>query len=124
MMDAIYQALIADSYIAEQAAGRIKYYQYPATGDVTGPYIIIDPLDVPTPDDFADDTWLTDDYLYQVEVWSKNRKTTEALADRVRKILWTLGFKQGSGMQEYDEGIFRDARRYRGKFYRGDFDSL
>ncbi|MEK4535627.1 DUF3168 domain-containing protein [Peribacillus sp. FSL K6-1552] len=122
----IYNALIADSYIKEKAPGRIKYYEFPGTGDVTAPYIIIDPLDVPLPKDFADDTWLTYDCLFQIEVWSKNRMATNELSGRIRNVMWNFGFSQGTGAGEWDEdtGIFRDARKYRGKLYRDDLDTL
>jgi len=126
MLEKIYDALVSDDYIKEQAMGRIKYYEYPATGDVKKPYIIIDPLDVPLPSDYADDTWLTDDYMYQIEVWSKDRRTTNKISSRIRHTLWNIGFSQGTGVDEWDKdvNIFRDARRYRGKAYRDDFDSL
>lgn len=126
MLDKIYKSLVADDYIKDQTMGRIKYYKYPATGDVDKPYIIIDPLDVPLPKDFADNKWLTDDFLYQIEVWSNDRITTEKLAGKIRQVLWNIGFNQGSGVDEWDEdvGIFRNARRYRGKAYRDDLDSL
>ena len=119
MMDHIYQAFVADEYIQQQAGGRIKYYEYPETATMSEPHIIIDPLDVPMPRDFADNQWLTNDYLYQIEVWSKDRKTTKAISERIRKVMWKLGYYQGSGVDEYDqdEHIFRDARRYRGKEY-------
>jgi hypothetical protein len=120
----IYNALIADEFIAEQASGRIKYYEYPESGNVEEPYIIIDPLDVPEPSDFADDTWLTYDCLYQIEVWTKNRTTTRQLGERVHEVLWRLGFRQNGGLSEYDSEIFRDARRFRGKLYREDFDTI
>lgn len=127
MLNYIYTHLMADNYIREQASGRIKYYEYPATGDVTAPYIVIDPIDAPLPADFADDTWLTDDYMYQIDVWTKNRQTTRKLAAQIRKVMWDIGFPQtGGGVDEYDKdvGIFRDARRYRGKAYREDLDAL
>ncbi|MGG0284126.1 hypothetical protein ABEY41_03145 [Peribacillus butanolivorans] len=122
----VYNALIADPYIKEKAFGRIKFYEFPVTGDVTAPYIIIDPLDVPLPKDFADDTWLTYDCLYQIEVWSKNRTNTRELSEQIGKVMWNFGFPQGTGVDEWDEdtGIFRDARRYRGKLYRDDLDTL
>src|SRR5690625_2891583 len=100
MLTKIYEALVADDYIKDQASGRIKYYEYPATGDVNKPYIIIDPLDVPLPDDYADGTWLTDDYLLQIDVWTKNRIVTSKLAYRIRLVMWDLGFGQGAGMDE------------------------
>ncbi|MCM3030385.1 MULTISPECIES: hypothetical protein [unclassified Niallia] len=120
----IYNALIADAFIAEQASRRIKYYEYPESGNVEEPYIIIDPLDVPEPSDFADDTWLTYDCLYQIEVWTKNRTTTRQIGERVHQVLWKLGFRQNGGLSEYDSGIFREARRFRGKLYREDFDTI
>ena len=118
----IYNTLVADEYIANTAKDRIKYYEFPETGDVTAPFIIIDPLDVPLPKNFADNTWLTWDCLYQVEVWSKSRATTRDLSDQISKVLWQAGFSQGSGVDEWDKDtrIFRNARRYSGVFYRND----
>ncbi len=125
VLTVIYNALIANSYIQEQASDRIKYYEYPESGNVEAPYIIIYPLDVPKPSDFADSTWLTYDCLYQIDVWTKNRTITRELAKQVHQVMWDMGFKpKGSGIDEYDSGIFRDARRYRGKLYREDFDSI
>lgn len=123
----VYNELIADPYIKEKASGRIKFYDFPETSSVTmAPNIIIDPLDVPLPKDFADDTWLTYDCLYQIEVWSKNRTNTRELSEQIGKVMWNFGFHQGTGPDEWDEetGIYRDARRYRGKLYRDDLDTL
>ncbi|WP_207767833.1 hypothetical protein [Heyndrickxia camelliae] len=125
VLQLIYNALIADAYIKKQAYGRIKYYEYPETGDVTAPYIIIDPIDSPNPSDFADNTWLKYDCLFQIDVWSPNRITTYTIADKIRDVMWNqFGFAQKSGPQEYDTGIYRDARRYKGKIYRDDLDGL
>ncbi|WP_330948895.1 hypothetical protein [Virgibacillus sp. MG-45] len=122
ILDEVYNALIADEYIQLNVVGRIKFYEYPETGDVSKPFIIIDPLGPPTPSDYADNTWTKLDYLLQVEVWSPNRKLTDAVADKVRDIMWEqFGFAQKTGPKEYDKGVFRDARRYRGKLYRSDF---
>ncbi|WP_350300598.1 hypothetical protein [Peribacillus frigoritolerans] len=123
----VYNQLIADPFIMEKAAGRIKFYDFPETSSVTmAPNIIIDPLDVPLPKDFADDTWLTYDCLYQIEVWSKNRTATRELSEQISKVMWEFGFHQRPGVDEWDEdtGIYRDARRYRGKLYREDLDTL
>jgi hypothetical protein len=120
----IYDALIANEFILYQAKGRIKYYEYPEAGDVKNPFIIIDPLDVPSPKDFADNTWLSNDCLLQIDVWTKNRTTTKELAENVQKVMWDIGFRQNGGIDQWDKdtGIFRDARRYRGKLYRDDLD--
>ncbi len=84
-----------------------------------GVYIVIDPLDVPRPGDYADDQPLTDDYLYQIEVWSQDYLLTNNVAKEVRKVMLAIGFGQGSGVDEWDSDtrIYRDARRYEGKVY-------
>lgn len=120
----IYNALRMDPYIEEQASGRIKFYEYPESGSLEEPFIIIDPIDIPKPADLADDTWLTYDCLYQIEVWTKDRSITKTLGEKVHQVLWKLGFKQNGGLSEYESGIFRDARRFRGKLYREDFDTI
>jgi hypothetical protein len=120
MLDKIYQELIADEYIKAQAYGRIKFYEYPANGDVTGPYIVIDPLSPPLPSDYGDNAPISDEYLYQVDVWTKDRKITKVLAKKVQAAMRSLGYGiYGGGVDEYDKdtGIFRDARRYKGKDY-------
>lgn len=115
MMWDIYDALVADDVISPYKSN-IKFYEYPATGDVSTVYIIIDPLDAPIPGDFADNKWLTDDYMYQIEVWSNDINNRDKVASRIRDVLWNIGIGQfGGGADEYDEGVFRDARRYRGK---------
>ncbi|MGM8215175.1 DUF3168 domain-containing protein [Bacillaceae bacterium W0354] len=125
ILNEVYQALIADDYIKEQALGRIKYYEYPATGDVDNPRIIIDPIDTPTPSDYADNTWVKLDFLIQIDVWTRNRLLTDTLADKVRDVMWErFGFVQKAGPKEYESGVYRDARRYRGTLYREDFQNL
>ncbi|WP_078597116.1 hypothetical protein [Evansella clarkii] len=115
----IHDALKADPVIDEHVKNPIKFYEYPPTESMSGVYIVIDSLDVPIPEDYADNKPLSDSYLYQIEVWSKDSLLTEKVAKRVRKVLLTLGFGQGAGVDEWDKdtGVFRDARRYEGKAY-------
>jgi hypothetical protein len=117
----IYEAFLVDPLIQSKTNGRIKFYEYPAAGDVTGPCIVIDPIAPPLPGDFADNKWLTDEYLFQIEVWSKSHEDTESIAKQIRRVMWEgLSFAQmGTGVDEYNEEltIYRDARRYRGKTY-------
>ena len=121
----IYNQLIEDEYIAEQAEGRIKFYEYPETGEVDKPFIVIDPLDDGEPIDFADNKWTKFDFLVQIDVWSPNRLTTLKLGNRIRDVIWEkLGFGQIKGPNQYENGIFRKADRYRGTLYREDFDTL
>lgn len=118
MLTVIYNALLADEFIAQQAKGRIKYYEYPQSGEVKAPYIVIDPLDVPLITDFADNTWMAEDFMYQIDVWTNDRLLTKKISARVQEIMWKLGFGQKGGTDQHDSGVYRDARRYRGKAYR------
>ena len=122
VLESVFNTLIADQEIANQATGKIKYYEFPdsMTMDV-GPYIIIDPLDVPIPNVFADDKRLMYNALFQVETWSKSRSLTREIAARIESLLWDAGFRQVGGLDEYDSGVFRDARRYRKTIYSDDF---
>lgn len=129
ILETVYNTLRSDSFINSEVGGRIKYYDYPATGDLTGPTIVIEEVDAPMPSDYADNNWMTDDFFVHIEVWVKgNRKKRDAIAARIRQVMWDkLGFAQSSSMRpEWDKptNTFRDARRYRGKTYRDDIDTL
>ncbi|WP_100373076.1 hypothetical protein [Bacillus sp. FJAT-45037] len=119
MLNFIYEKLLENQYIVLNVGNRIKFYEYPPTDSMEGVYIVIDPLDVPRPGDYADDQPLTDDYLYQIEVWSQDYLLTNNVAKEVRKVMLAIGFGQGSGVDEWDSDtrIYRDARRYEGKVY-------
>jgi len=119
-----YEGMMENPFIAEHASGRIKFYEYPETGDVSNPYIVLDPLDAPKPNDYADNKWLTNDYMVQIDVWTKDRHLTRELSAEITRTMWNLNFGQyGGGTNEWDEntGIFREARRYRGKRYSKHF---
>lgn len=123
----MYALLIADDLIQEYAGGRIKFYEYPPTGDFSGTYIVLDPIDLDRIGDYADDTYLTEDSLIQVDIWSDNRQERNLVAKQVRKILVDKNrFSEVPGVDEWDKdtGIFRIARRYGKKLYRQDFNNL
>src|SRR5690625_3858010 len=131
----IYNKLLADEYISDRTKfknkndeydNRIHFYEYPEPKDNKETHIIIDTIGPPKPSDYADDKWLTDDYLFQIDVWSKDMDERNLIANKIRHIMWQLNFRQTDGMDEYDNDydVFRDARRYRGKAYRKDFNNL
>lgn len=116
----IYDSLKSDPLITEKVGNKIKTYEYPPTENFNGSFIVIDPLDTPRPSDYADNKWLTEDYLFQIEVWSEDFFDCQSIAKQIREVMWNkFGFYQGSGIDERDKdtGIYRDARRYRGKVY-------
>ena len=117
----IYNLLKTDPLIAGKVGENIKFYEYPEAKDVKEAHIIIDPLGTPKPSDYADDTWLTDDYMFQIDVWSTDFEEVGIIANKIRELMWQIHFRQFDGIDEYDKdfNIFRDARRYRGKKYTG-----
>jgi hypothetical protein len=127
MLDYMYSLLIADEVIKEYVGNRIKFYEYPETGDFSGTYIVFDPIDSDRIGDYADNIYLSEDSLIQVDIWSENRKTRDLVAKRIRKILVDKnGFSETNGPDEWDKatGVFRVARRYGKKVYREDFNNL
>lgn len=121
MIQEIHRLITADSFISALVGERIKFYEYPPTGDVSGPWIIIDPLGPPLPTDYADNEPTAYEYLYQIDVWSKTEAEQKKLARRIGEVLRTsLGAGQyGTGVDEWDKDldIYRDGRRYRLKEY-------
>src|SRR5699024_11497398 len=98
---------------------RVRLFKYSETVDMTGNWIVIDSLLNELTSNFSDNTWVAYDYLFQIEVWSKDREDNRILGARVRDLLWeNLGFKQNDSIDEFDKGIYRDARRYTGKLHK------
>ncbi|MFB6800451.1 DUF3168 domain-containing protein [Peribacillus butanolivorans] len=113
----IYNQLISNELIASLCNDRIKFYEYPETGDTNNPFIVIDPLDVPVPTVYASNENHVYEYLYQIDVESTNRMTVKDIQAEIKKELKKLGFGQlKDGLDEYFKETKRyvDARRYQG----------
>jgi len=54
---------------SEQDGLRIKYFTYPETADMTGSWIVLESIINAMPSSYADDTWVSYDYLLHIEVW-------------------------------------------------------
>lgn len=117
----IYNALKDDDLIKGIVKENIKFYEYPEVKSLTDTHVIIDPLYPPNPDDFADNVWLSNIQLFQIDVWSKSMTDRDIVASKIQFLLWEkLNLEQiPNGIDEYDKDydIFRDARRYRVKKY-------
>lgn len=130
VLEKVYNLLASNNYIKNKVTSakdglKIRYFRYPETADMSGNWIVLEPIINERPSDFADEVWLAYDYLLHVEVWSKNRKENRELSNYIRDILWNeLSFVQNDDIDEYDSGIYRDARRYKGKRYRSDLDTI
>ncbi|MBD8589198.1 DUF3168 domain-containing protein [Peribacillus simplex] len=113
----IYNQLISNEVIVSFCEDRIKFYEYPETGDTSKPFIVIDPLDVPVPTVYASNENHANEYLYQIDVESTNRLQVKEIQAEIKKELKKLGFGQlKDGLDEYfnETKRFVDARRYRG----------
>ncbi|MFJ7993591.1 DUF3168 domain-containing protein [Peribacillus frigoritolerans] len=113
----IYNQLISNEVIVSLCEDRIKFYEYPETGDASKPFIVIDPLDVPVPTVYASNENHANEYLYQIDVESTNRLQVKEIQAEIKKELKKLGFGQlKDGLDEYfnETKRFVDARRYRG----------
>jgi len=115
----IYYKLIEDDLINEKVGNRIKFYEYPETEDVSGAYIVIDPIAPARPVKNADNKRIVYEYFYQIDVWSKSINDTKNVMKSISDVLWNIGFvENGSGIDEYEEdtSIFRQAKRFIGQF--------
>ncbi|MGE6379771.1 DUF3168 domain-containing protein [Peribacillus muralis] len=113
----IYNQLRSNELIVSLCADRIKFYEYPETGDASKPFIVIDPLDPPFPTVYASNENHAYEYLYQIDVESANRMTVKEIQAEIKKELKKLGFGQlKDGLDEYfkETKRFVDARRYQG----------
>ena len=124
----IYDAIINNEEIMKHVPkNNIKFFDYPNAQEIKDIVIVIDPLDTPKPDDFADNDNLTYEYLYQIDVFVKQNKGVNGrvISDRlvflIQRIMWeVLGFGETSSIKpEYikEFNIYRQAKRFEGKQY-------
>jgi len=124
----IYEAIINNEEIMKLVPkNNIKFFDYPNAQEIKDIVIVIDPLDTPKPDDFADNDNLTYEYLYQIDVFVKQNKgiNGRVLSDRlvflIQRMMWeVLGFGETSSIKpEYikEFNIYRQAKRFEGKQY-------
>ncbi|MDS6013314.1 hypothetical protein RLG26_01940, partial [Streptococcus pneumoniae] len=103
----IYDAIINNEEIMKHVPkNNIKFFDYPNAQEIKDIVIVIDPLDTPKPDDFADNDNLTYEYLYQIDVFVKQNQGVNGrvLSDRlvflIQRIMWeVLGFGETSSIK-------------------------
>lgn len=125
MLD-IYNLLKADDFIS-QHVNVIKFYEYPETGSITEPYIILDEIDGALPTEYADNDPMAESELIQVDVYVTQRSGINArtlcktLDNRIKQIIWDeLGmYNTANSKPEYDTdfNLYRRASRFEGAFY-------
>lgn len=124
----IYEAIIDNKEIMNHVQkNNIKFFDYPNAQEIKDVVIVIDPLDTPTPTDFGDNDNLTYEYLYQIDVFVKQKQGVNGrvLSDRlvflIQRVMWeVLGFGETSSIKpEYikEFSIYRQAKSFEGKQY-------
>ena len=119
MLKTLKNYLYKNPTITQHCNGRIRAFHYDETADTSNTYILIDPIIAPQPDTFASDTNLTTEYVYQIDVRGPNYDTVKLVQEAIRQTMWSIGFYQQDGIDQYDAEIrlYLDARRYRGNPY-------
>ena len=127
LMMEMYEAFKADKELSEHVTD-IRFFTYPNANDVKAPVIVIDDLTTPIPKDFADDDYLTYQYLYQIDLFVKQnsnvngRLLSNRLIYRIQRIMYEQ-FRftvNSSGKPEYisDFNLYRSTLSFTGKIYR------
>ncbi|EAE4549599.1 DUF3168 domain-containing protein, partial [Listeria monocytogenes] len=113
ILNIIYTTLSKNDIIHTTCEERIKYYDFPSTGDSNKTFLLIIPLDVPVPTNFSSNEAMWEDFLVQIDVQSDNRLIVKQIQEEVRKEMKQIGFGQlAGGLDEYfpETGRFVDAR--------------
>lgn len=130
----IYVVLKNDDFIKQHVDvdRHITFNHYPEADSIYEPRIVIDDIDEPLPETYADDDNLTLSYLVQVDVYTKvnsktnARKLRDELSYHISRLLKdNLDMRNTSNAKpEYDDEfkLYRSARRYEGVFYRQDIN--
>ncbi|EPA3485505.1 DUF3168 domain-containing protein [Listeria monocytogenes] len=121
ILNIIYTTLSKNDIIHTTCEERIKYYDFPSTGDSNKTFLLIIPLDVPVPTIFSSNEAMWEDFLVQIDVQSDNRLIVKQIQEEVRKEMKQIGFGQlAGGLDEYfpETGRFVDARKYSGLPYK------
>ncbi|KRM95332.1 hypothetical protein [Loigolactobacillus rennini] len=128
MMKKIYQALLNnEAVMALVKREDIRFFDYPNADEINGNVVVIDSLATPIPADFADNDNLTYEYLYQIDVFVKQkndvngRVVSDKLIFLIQRAMWEqLGFGETSSIKpEYikDFKLYHQAKRFAGKKY-------
>jgi hypothetical protein len=126
ILDYLKELLIADKYIQTIVDDRVYFIRTTESSDRSKPFILIRSLNG-EPSTFVSDTYLSETFFVQIDVQSFKYDISLKVANRIRKILWTNGFKQeGNEFDEYFEETNKHvlARKYIGipknKYYKGE----
>jgi hypothetical protein len=126
LMMGMYEAFKNDPELSQHVK-IIKFFDYPNANDIKDPIIVIDDLTTPIPQDFADNDYLSHQFIFQVDLFVKQntgingRLLSSRLILRVQRIMWEVfGFSVNmSGKPEYlkDFNLYHQTITFTGKKY-------
>ena len=111
----VHDALIKNEVISSNCGKRIKFYNYPETGDTSKPFMIITPMNPPEDAVHGSNDNLGEVYYYQIDVQASQRTIPKLVQNEIKKELKKLGFvRTPNGLDEYfpETKRYVDARRY------------
>lgn len=119
ILEIVYRVLLSDPLISDKVTdARVKFYEYPKTGDKSAAYMVISPIN-DMPKDHADDDIISTEYIIQIDTWigtaNSGRKEMLKIVAATDAIMRQFGFGlHSSGGTEYDPETkrYRVARRY------------
>ena len=117
MLDIVRGRLLANPDLATLTEKRIYKYEYPESADHSQLFVTIVPLRPPQVRGGGSNQILSYEFMYQINVESKDRKQCKQAQQLILKELLGLNFAQISGgLDEYfaETKRFVDARRYVG----------
>ncbi|WP_232324093.1 DUF3168 domain-containing protein [Listeria monocytogenes] len=85
ILNVIYTTLSKNDIIHTTCEERIKYYDFPGTGDSTKTFLLIIPLDVPSPTVYSSNTNTMEDFLVQIDVQSNDRLIVKKYKTKLEK---------------------------------------
>jgi len=129
LMLEMYEAFSNDPVISKYLKqGDIKFFDYPNANDIKNNVMVIDEVISPSFQGYADNQPLTYEYVFQVDIFSKqnsNNVNASLVARevilRVSRIMWQqFEFAEFNSMQpEFikDYNLYRQSKQFRGRKY-------
>jgi hypothetical protein len=96
---------------------RIYGYRTTDKSDTSDTFIVIRPLDVPTPVKGVSNNYLAETHFFQIDVESRNLGTANEVQNEIRRIMHSFNlWQQPNGLDEFfnETQRFVDGRRYTG----------
>ncbi|AQL56417.1 hypothetical protein [Abyssicoccus albus] len=130
----IYEVIKSDDKLSEllDQKEEIFFNRYPEVESIEGPCIIIDDIITPMPKEYADNNYMTHNYIVQIDVYTKvnvginARLLRDEITERIIEVLkQELSVDHiSSGQPEYDDEyqIYRSSNRFEGTFYKKELN--